>query len=178
MVKVVLPNSVFLGQVAELLADGHQCSIRTKGISMLPFIHGERDSVVLQKQDSLAVGDIVLANVPGRGYLLHRILDIKGEDLTLMGDGNLVATESCKRSDVVGTAIWIEKRSDEIDRDAIPTDGTALEAFRKADKRHYVDPRSAEELRKARIWLKLKPVRRLILAFYKRLVLPFTDKKK
>ena len=56
---------------------------------------GVRESVILQKPANLKVGDVVLAWVmPGR-YVVHRIIRIDGEHVTLMGDGNLAGTEHC-----------------------------------------------------------------------------------
>ena len=61
MNKVVVPNSILLGEVRSLLAEGKDVVIPTKGNSMLPFIRGGRDSVNLRRLDTLEVGDIVLA---------------------------------------------------------------------------------------------------------------------
>ena len=50
---------------------------------------------------------IVLARTEANGVVLHRVVDIQGERLTLMGDGNLVQRETCSVSDVVGIAEYI-----------------------------------------------------------------------
>ena len=61
MGKVVLPNEVLLGEVAQLLSEGREVVMTPKGRSMLPFIRGEVDRIKLRQPDSLNVGDIVLA---------------------------------------------------------------------------------------------------------------------
>ena len=101
MEKVVLPNEVLLGEVAELLGQGREVVITPKGSSMLPFIRGEIDRVKLRQPDRLDVGDIVLAHFGGR-YVLHRIIDIDGNEIVLMGDGIMKNTEHVERKDVVG----------------------------------------------------------------------------
>ena len=106
MDKIVLPNNVLLDEVAQLLAEGREVVMTTKGRSMLPFIRGEVDRVNLRQPDSLKVGDIVLAYFENR-YLLHRIVDIHGDEITLMGDGNLKGTERGDRSHVVGKVVEI-----------------------------------------------------------------------
>ena len=106
MDKVVLPNDVFLDEVAHLLGEGREVVITPKGRSMLPFIRGEEDHVKLCKPDSLRVGDIVLAYFENR-YVLHRIVAIDGDKITLMGDGNLMGIEQGDRSDVVGKVVEI-----------------------------------------------------------------------
>lgn len=106
MDKVVLPNDVFLDEVAHLLGEGREVVMTPKGRSMLPFIRGEVDQIKLRQPDSLSVGDIVLAYFENR-YVLHRIVAIKGDEIVLMGDGNLKGTEQGDRSDVVGKVVEI-----------------------------------------------------------------------
>ena len=68
---------------------------------MLPFIRGGVDSVRLRKPEGLKVGDIALASI-GTSYVVHRVIAIEGEKVTLMGDGNLQNTEHCDRTNVLG----------------------------------------------------------------------------
>jgi len=106
MEKVILPNEVLLGEVAQLLGEGREVVMTPKGRSMLPFIRGEVDRIKLRQSDELSVGDIVLAYF-GNRYILHRIVAINGEEFTLMGDGNLKDTEQGNRSNVVGKVVEI-----------------------------------------------------------------------
>ncbi len=140
MDKRVLPNEVLLEEAGKLLDEGREVVFTPLGSSMLPFIRGGKDSVRLRKMPEVAVGDIVLVRLPGR-YVLHRVVALEGDDVTLMGDGNLVGTEHCSPADVMGTVTAIVKGEKEI------TPG------------------------KGRFWRFLKPVRRYILAIYRR-VLP------
>lgn len=108
MEKVVLPNKVLLGEIAQLLSQGREVVMTPKGISMLPFIRGEVDRVKLQRPGQLKVGDIVLAYFGGQ-YVMHRIIAINGDKVVLMGDGNLKITEQGSQSDVVGLVTEIIK---------------------------------------------------------------------
>jgi hypothetical protein len=78
---------------------------------MLPFIVGGRDSVILEKPESLQVGDVVLACVTGRNdeksYVVHRIVSLKNDLVTLMGDGNLALRERCRHSDVCAKVVCV-----------------------------------------------------------------------
>ena len=74
--KVTLPNDMLLADVVSLLSSGHTVTLRAKGDSMFPFIVGGRDCVVLQRSRSVRVDDIVLARLPGRGYVLHRYQEL------------------------------------------------------------------------------------------------------
>ena len=106
MDKVILPNDVLLDEVVQLLGEGREVVMTPKGRSMLPFIRGEVDRIKLSRPDSLSVGDIVLAYFENR-YVLHRIVAINGNEITLKGDGILKGTEQGDRSDVVGKVVEI-----------------------------------------------------------------------
>jgi hypothetical protein len=143
--KITLPNDVLLDEVARLVAEGEAVALMTKGASMLPFIVGGRDSVVLVRPEELFPGMIVLAYVQGGRYVLHRILSVDGTKVVLMGDGNIKGVEVCAPADVKAVAVRISKPSGEVDC---------------LSKRH---------LRQAAIWKTLLPLRRWILAVYRRL---------
>lgn len=137
--ELLLNNDLFFIEVTRMLSQGRSVTLRAKGKSMYPFISGGRDTVELRKTDTLSVGDIVLAEVPERGYVLHRIYKMEGEQLVLMGDGNLRATERCRKEDVLGKVVRILR------------DG------------QYVESSSFAERLKARCWRRLLPLRRYLL---------------
>ncbi len=139
MTSVQLPNDVLLSGAEVFLNEGRDVVLKTKGNSMLPFIRGDKDSVRLRKPDCLEVGDIVLVRLPGR-YVMHRIITSTGDDFVMMGDGNLVGTESFNRNDVIGKVVAIIKENG---KEVIPGKG--------------------------RLWTKLRPVRRYLLAIYRRI---------
>ena len=90
------------------LEEGKVVQLAPQGISMLPFIHGGRDKVLVRKEAVVKEGDIVL--VPhGDHLILHRVYAIHGPRLTLMGDGNLKGVEEVDLSEVMGTVVQILK---------------------------------------------------------------------
>ena len=101
---VELPNAILLSAVADMLREGKQVTLATKGYSMLPFIRGGRDSVRLQRHERYSVGDVVLAEVAPKHYVLHRIVKLEGDAVTLSGDGNLRGTEHCRTEHIAGRA--------------------------------------------------------------------------
>ena len=107
--KHLLPNVLLLGEVDRLLAEGRDVVLIPKGRSMLPFIRGGTDKVLLRKPlaTALSVGDIVLARIDEGQYVMHRIIAIADERITLMGDGNLHGTEVVERNDVAGKVVEI-----------------------------------------------------------------------
>lgn len=145
MQREILPNEQLLGEVVTLLNEGLEVVLRVKGQSMLPFVIGDRDSVILRKVSPLKRHDIVLAHLPNGHYVLHRIIRIHGERLTLMGDGNLRATESCLQEEVAGKVIRIQREAREY-----PIDSCLMQW-------------------KVKIWIALRPIRRYLLAVWRRL---------
>lgn len=137
-----IANDILLAEVGRLLAEGHKVELKTKGNSMLPFIVGDRDSVLLYRHESLELGDIVLAEIGPKHYVLHRIYAVSGNKLTLMGDGNIRGTEHCMSQHILGT----------------------VELILKADGRKIVPG-------KAFAWKRLLPLRRIILGIYRRIAL-------
>ncbi len=146
MNKIILPNEIMLGEVSQLLAEGRQVIIMTKGVSMIPFIRGGSDSVVLEKRSSINRGDIVLAEIFDGRYVLHRVLGVNGEDVRLKGDGNLAGVERCRLSDIQGTVVGIQHASGKVS-----------------------DPLSPEALKKWRQWHATpRLIRRIILGITRR----------
>ena len=143
--KRIVPNDVMLGEVRKMIAEGHSVTIKVKGSSMLPFIVGGRDSVRLVKPSHLKERDIVLAEIDEGHYVLHRIKRIEPTRITLMGDGNLKGIEYCRPKDIAAKVEVI---------------------FRNGKS---IDPWASSEQRKVGIWLALTPIRRILLAIYRRI---------
>ncbi len=147
---IIVPNEIIFEQVCGLLEEGKHVTIKVGGNSMLPFIRGGRDTVVIVRAEDFGSGDIVLAKVRGASvsYVIHRVLAVNETEKTvlLMGDGNLVGTETCPIENVKGKIVCINH-----------PDGSKT------------DCNSPGERRKAQIWRKLRPIRRYLLPVYKKL---------
>lgn len=148
VVHKVLPNNEILRDLIQLVNEGQRVVLPVKGNSMLPFIIGGRESVELVKPETVAVGDVVLAWINGCRFVVHRIIRINDDQVQLMGDGNITADEYCPLSDVKARAEYV-----------IAPNG----------KRRYLY--TPQRLRFSRFWSKLLPVRRWILAIYRRSLL-------
>lgn len=132
-------------EAVRLVQDGVSVTFPVKGRSMLPFITGGRESVILQKTGSLQLGQVVLAQVgPGR-YVVHRIIKIEPDRITLMGDGNICGTESCTPSNVLAIATHVVDEK---------------------GKRRTLE--SKGQMFKAKVWFRIRPLRRIILAVLRR----------
>lgn len=102
--KKQFDNAVIIPQFVRMIDEGHSVTFKLRGFSMRPFLEDGRDKVVLGKPQSVKRGDAVLAEIaPGR-FVLHRIVAINGQHVTLRGDGN-IATEHCSLGDIRGIAL-------------------------------------------------------------------------
>ena len=148
MNRNLISDEQIIGDAVKLVNEGFAVTMQVKGRSMLPFILGGCESAVLTRPGQVRPGDVVLARIDGRRYVLHRVLEISDERVVLMGDGNLRGQEVCHPEDILA-------RTDEI----VAADGT----HRRLD--------SAKARRRARLWRRLLPIRRWLLAIYKRTII-------
>ena len=150
----ILPNNEVIAGVINALESIPRVVLPVRGYSMLPFIIGDVNSVELVKPEKVEVGDVVLAWINDCRYVVHRVIKVDGDNVQLMGDGNLGGDEHCKISDVAAKAEYV-----------VSPNG----------KRKYLY--SPGQIRASRLWWKIKPVRRWILAIYRRTVLKWKIKK-
>lgn len=142
-----IANDILIPELARLLAEGKEVRFTPSGVSMRPYIEGDRDSVILAPlRREPRRGDILLAEVETlcgrRTYVLHRLIRIEGQTLVLQGDGNLAGEERCKTAEVIGLVVRIEN-----------------------PKGHR------KMLTKGKLWFALKPVRKWLLKIYRHTLL-------
>lgn len=143
-----MANSALLPEIVQLLNEGHTVTLRLRGFSMRPFLEDNRDKALLTKAKDIHEGDPVLAEIEPGHFVLHRIIQIHGQQVTLRGDGNL-GNEYCEIGDVKGAVVGF---------------------YRKG--RSQIDLTTGRKWRLySFIWMRLYPVRRYLLAFYRRIYL-------
>ena len=133
-------------EAVRLVQKGVTVTFPVTGQSMLPFIIGGKESVILHAPGLTAVGDVVLAWVDGNRYVVHRIINIDGDRVTLMGDGNVRGTEHCLLKDVKARVTHV-----------VSADNKKRDLYNKW------------RVRAAKLWYWLRPIRRYLLAIYRRL---------
>ena len=142
-----MTDEQIIQEAVRLVQDGVSVTFPVKGRSMLPFITGGRDSVILQKPGSLHRGQVVLAQVGPDRYVVHRIIKAEPDRITLMGDGNIRGTESCTPANVLAVATHV------VD-----------------EKGQHRTLESKGQIFKARVWYRIRPFRRIILAVLRRTI--------
>ena len=149
MRTIEIPNEILIPKVKEVIDRGATATLRVKGHSMRIFLSNGRDLVTLvaPEPENLRVGDVVLAEIQPKIYVLHRIIKRTQDQLTLMGDGNVGTTEACTIKDVIGI-VTLFYRKGRTKPDSV--NGWKWKTY-------------------SRIWLILTPFRRYILAIHRRL---------
>ena len=113
-----IANDILIPELGRLLKEGKEVRFTPSGVSMRPFIEGDRDSVILEAVSaSPRIGDVLLASVltlaGTQTYVLHRLVRIEngtqGEAVyVLQGDGNISGEERCGYADIIGRVIRID----------------------------------------------------------------------
>jgi len=144
--SIKMPNAVLMPEIVKMIEEGHTVTLRLRGFSMRPFLEDARDKALLTKPGTPQVGQPVLAEIEKGHFVLHRIVKIEGDAVTLRGDGNL-GDEHCRISDVKALATGFYRKGRE-----------SLDSIDGWKWRSY-----------SWIWTRLYPIRRWLLAFYRRI---------
>lgn len=139
----MITNVQLIPTVEELLKKGHTVTLPLSGNSMRPFLVHNRDKALLVLPENLKKGDPVLAEISPARYVLHRIVRIEGDAITLRGDGNF-GTEHCRRKDVVALAAGFYRKG-----------RTTLDSIESPKWRIY-----------SALWMRLLPFRRYLLKLH------------
>lgn len=102
-------NKELIPELISLINQGHTVTIGLKGNSMRPFLEDNRDKAIIDSVDSINIGDVVLAEVAKNKYVVHRIVNINNDRITLRGDGN-IHTEECARTNIHGKVIGFYRK--------------------------------------------------------------------
>lgn len=101
---VKMENAILLPEVIRLIHEGHTVTLPLRGYSMRPFLEDGRDMALLCNIVHPEINQPVLAEIEKGHYVLHRIVIIDNNHITLRGDGNL-GVEHCELKDVKALAI-------------------------------------------------------------------------
>lgn len=95
-------NREMFSVVRDLLLEGSPVRVSVKGQSMLPFFRsGSTVSLRPIREEDFRKYNVVLADTE-RNFVIHRIIALDGDMVTLLGDGNIYGTESMTRDKVYG----------------------------------------------------------------------------
>jgi hypothetical protein len=89
--------------IEETLSQGKTVNFYPRGISMLPMLRQGKDSVVISPvTGKLRKYDLPLYVRENGHYILHRIVDAKGDAYTCMGDNQLEKEYGVEPNSIIG----------------------------------------------------------------------------
>ena len=115
--KRTVPNRMLFAETRDQLLAGREVVVRVLGQSMLPFFRsGSRITLRPLREGDLRRGHVVLGETDNGHFVVHRILTVGDERVTLLGDGNTVGTETIPRERIYGIVdcgrlhLWLAER--------------------------------------------------------------------
>jgi hypothetical protein len=133
----------YVTMLKELVEEGHQVSLLISGSSMSPFLVHHRDTIYFQQpHQELKVGDMVFYQRQTGRYVMHRICRIRPEGYYMIGDAQTEIEGPLQREQIFALVIAAKRKG----RLIRPGDFW-WEFF-------------------ARVWLRIIPLRRLIIKIY------------
>ena len=143
-----LDTREYISTLRDLVREGHDVSLIVSGSSMSPFLIHHRDTIIFGPViRPLQSGDMVFYERPTGQFVMHRIRWVRPEGLYLIGDAQ-TQTEG-------------------------PLSPSCVFAIVKAVRRkgRLLDNKSWQWRFFATIWLRVIPMRPLIIKFYKKISL-------
>ncbi len=143
--EIMIPAAEWMSALKPLMDEGRELKLCPVGSSMVPFVVGGRDAVILcsPKLKKPARGDIALFSREDGLFVLHRIHHIRKDGYYMLGDAQTWIEGPVKADNIqaIATAvIWKNK--------IIRCDGPGMKFLTKT-------------------WLILRPVRPLIFRLYR-----------
>ncbi len=138
------PIELIIPYIRECIKAGQNVKLAVTGNSMYPLLRGNSDAVFLTKPVDLKKYDVVLFRRADGDYVLHRIILIKDDIMTISGDAEIKKEYPVFIDDCIGK----------------------MTAFERRGKLHTTDDFSYKLY--SRFWLLVFPLRRIIIAFLKK----------
>lgn len=97
-----ISNREIFAIARDTLLEGSTVRISVNGESMLPFFRSG-STILLRpvREEDIRKYNVVMADA-GHAFVVHRIVKIDDDKITLLGDGNIYGTESVSRDKIYG----------------------------------------------------------------------------
>ena len=136
-------TDAYVSMLRDLVNEGKECRLLISGSSMAPFLVHERDSIIFSKPDrELRRGDMVFYQRDTGQYVMHRILKVKPEGLYIIGDAQTEVEGPVRPEQVFALVTKVNRKG------------------------KWIGPGNFWWWFFSTVWLRLFPIRRLILKLY------------
>ena len=113
MTKTIIKDKAsMMEEIRVLISEGRTVSLTVKGNSMNPFLVNMRDQMTLGpwKKEDIRKGRVALVKDIRGNYLIHRIISLDENSVTLLGDGNIGFTETATYDNIIGIMYSIHRK--------------------------------------------------------------------
>lgn len=136
-------TDAYVSMLRDLVNEGKECRLLISGSSMAPFLVHERDSIIFSKPDrELRRGDMVFYQRDNGQFVMHRILHVKTEGLYIIGDAQTEVEGPVRPEQVFALVTKVNRKG------------------------KWVGPGNFWWWFFSTVWLRLFPIRKLILKLY------------
>lgn len=97
-----IANRELFAIVRDTLLEGKTVRVAVNGQSMLPLFRSGSTIIMRPvREEDIRKYSVVMADV-GHAFVVHRIIEVGDEVITLLGDGNIYGTEQVTREKIYG----------------------------------------------------------------------------
>lgn len=97
-----IANRELFAIVRDTLLEGKTVRVAVNGQSMLPFFRsGSTITMRPVREEDIRKYNVVMADA-GHAFVVHRIIEVGKDAVTLLGDGNIYGTERVTRDKIYG----------------------------------------------------------------------------
>ena len=97
-----IANREIFAIVRDTLLEGKTVRVAVNGQSMLPFFRsGSTITMRPVREEDIRKYNVVMADA-GHAFVVHRIIEVGEDAVTLLGDGNIYGTERVTRDKIYG----------------------------------------------------------------------------
>ncbi len=97
-----IANRELFAIVRDTLLEGKTVRVAVNGQSMLPFFRSGSTIIMRPvREEDIRKYSVVMADA-GHAFVVHRVIEVGDEVITLLGDGNIYGTEQVTREKIYG----------------------------------------------------------------------------
>ena len=136
----VIDTNEYLSVIRELVQQGKEVSLIVTGNSMEPFLIHQRDTICFKNLESpIKVGDMVFYQRTNGKFVMHRVYKVKSDELYMLGDAQRTVEGPIKESQVFAVVTKVKRNG------------------------KWLTPGSFWWEFFARFWIRIVPIRRIVL---------------
>jgi len=116
----IMDTEQYFGIVRQRLKENGSATVRVTGVSMMPLLRHLKDAVVFVPAKEIRPGDVVLFDRKTGRYALHRVISIRGDRFSMMGDNQWYMDRDLPLKQIVGKVSYFIRGTHTVPSDGIP----------------------------------------------------------